>query len=146
MTLLAAAEGVQVWPITVAGWATLAMAALGLLAALYTWFKNLAHLNGLGERVTAVEQAQKQSEAREAQFLRSVDKVLAAQDALLERVARNDKATEDCRDVMQQYALEVGVKIDELRKLVNDEGRRAGERLQAVETEIKVTRDLRRTA
>lgn len=131
----------QVWPVTIAGWVTLVVAVLGLLGVLYTYAKNIAQLNGLGARVTKVEDAQKKTEEREAQWLRSLDKVLLAQEGLLEKLGAASKGADSCSDEMQKYAIEIGSKFDALQRTVNEEGRKAGERLQAVETELRITRE-----
>lgn len=136
-----AGQSTEVWPITVAGWVTLVVAVLGLLGVLYTYAKNIAQLNGLGARVTKVEDAQKKTEERELLWIRSLDKVLAAQEGLLEKIGAANHGATACGEDMQKYAVEIGSKFDELRRTVNDEGRKAGERLQAVETELRITRE-----
>lgn len=134
------ADALQVWPVTVAGWVTLTLAVLGLIGALYSYAKTMVHLNGLGERVTAVENRQTRAEEREQQILRAIDKMTTAQDELLKEVGRAHASAATCSKEMEEYAIDVGAKVDELRRIVNDEGRKAGERLQAVETELRLTR------
>lgn len=133
-------DAVQIWPVSVAGWATLVLAVIGLAGALYSYAKTMVHLNGLGERVTAVENRQERSEEREQQILRSIDKVTAAQDGLLKELGRAQAGAVTCSEEMEKYAIDVGAKVDELAKSVAREARAAGERLQALETELSLTR------
>ncbi|MEP6990080.1 MAG: hypothetical protein ABJA80_04050 [bacterium] len=134
-----------VWPITIAGWIALVIAVLGLLGVLYSYAKNMATLNGLGARVSDVEKAQKANEAREIEWIRALDRVTASQEALLERIGQASKGAQSCSEDMERYAIEIGSKFDHLTKVVNEEGRRAGERLQAVETELRITRETKAT-
>lgn len=124
--------------------------------------KIVGRLDGFGGRVQKIEEAQQRSEAREEEWIRSLERVLAANTSLVESVARANKAADDCNTDSRDYFVAIGVKIDnathdmresvdrlasevrrDVDKLgddVHEEGRKMGERMKAVETRLDYPR------
>lgn len=46
-----------IWPVTATGWVSLIGLGLGVLASLWAFAKGMARLNGLGDRVNAIERS-----------------------------------------------------------------------------------------
>lgn len=135
------------WPTTGAGWVTLVGGTIAVIATLVTglwgYFKFLAHLNGLGARVGAVEREQAAAKERDETLARSMERMTYAQEQLFKEIGEAKQQSTGCVEEMKDFTLVVGSKIDEFRHEFNQEMRHAGERLQAVETEIKLTRPRR---
>jgi hypothetical protein len=124
------------WPTTVVGWITVVGFLAGLVSGLWAYAKFLAHLNGLGTRVDIVEKHQAAAEERDETLSRAMDRVTQAQDHLLEKIGAAERQSSRCSEDMEQYTREVGSQIHELTKLIQHEGREAGERLKGVETKL----------
>lgn len=122
-----------VWPTTVAGWVALAAGGIALLAALYTHAKNLANLNGMGRRLEKIEEAEERRTQQAADLVRMVERCTDAQVSLAERVAEAKKAADSCDDRARDHSIEIGAKIDDLRKEV----RTLADRLLVMETKAE---------
>jgi hypothetical protein len=136
----AATSGAQVWPVTVAGWVTLVGGVIGLtvtiVGSIIAYGKFLGKLNGFGERVSVVEKEQAAAKERDEVLTRTMERMTQAQEHLLEKIGQAERASEQCGDSMQEYTIKVGTEIHELAKLIQHEGREAGERLKGVETKL----------
>ena len=137
------------WPETAGGWVALGASLIALIASLYSWIKTkgkqeasheylLKEINGLGGRVTNVESEQARIRGEHAELGKLLDRVTTTQLGLMEKIGDARKAAEGCDERTDQFAREIGSKVDELRKLINEEGRRTGERLSAVETQLRI--------
>lgn len=136
----AAASGADVWPVTVAGWVTLVGGGIGLLVSIIgsiiAYGKFLGKLNGFGERLGTVEKEQAAAKERDEVLTRALDRMTQAQEGLLEKLGHAERASEQCEDSMQGYTIKIGAEIHDLAKLIQHEGREAGERLKGVETKL----------
>jgi biopolymer transport protein ExbB/TolQ len=124
------------WPTTVVGWITVVGFLAGLVSGLWAYAKFLAHLNGLGARVDAVEKEQTAAKERDENLSRAMERMTRAQEQLLEKLGAAEHKSDRCSEDMEQYTREVGSQIHELTKLIQHEGREAGERLKGVETKL----------
>jgi hypothetical protein len=142
--LVALPEPSAVWPTTVAGWFTLGGVIIGvggtIIGSFITYGKFLAKLNGFGERVGLVEKEQSAAKERDELLARTMERMTYAQEQLFKEIGEAKQQSGGCVTDMQDFSLAIGSKIDEFRREFNAEMRHAGERLQAVETEIKLTR------
>lgn len=138
--LLSLPEPPPIWPVTIAGWVTLVGGGLTMVVAAIGYFvaygKFLAKLNGFGERVGAVEKEQAVAKERDEVLSRSMERMTQAQEHLLEKIGAAEHQSARCGEDMEQYTREVGSQIHELTKLIQHEGREAGERLKGVETKL----------
>lgn len=125
MLLPGASEGV--WPTTVTGWIALVVSGGAALAMMYSHAKGLARLNGFGGRMTEIEKEQEATRAREQTYLTTLEKVLATQASLLEKLGDAKRTSEQCDDDMRTFATEIGSKIHAMDKNLS-------ERLTRVET------------
>lgn len=119
-----------VLPTSVAGWLGI-IGTFGLaVGAVLAWGRWVEHLNGLGKRVEKTEQAEERRMQQATDLVRMVERCADTQTSLVERVAEARKAAEACDDKARDHSLELGVKIDDLRKEV----RTLADRMLVMET------------
>lgn len=145
---LAVPPDTVVWPVTVAGWFTLVGLVISfggtIVGSFIAYGKFLAKLNGFGERVSVMEREQAAAKERDETLSRTMERMTYAQEQLFKEIGEAKQQAGGCVTEMQEYSLVVGSKIDEFRREFNQEMRHGGERLQAVETEIRLMRPQRR--
>lgn len=93
-------------------------------------------LDGFGGRLDSYEAEQTRSIAREQEWIRSLERVLSANENLVQSVARAGKSAEQCESSAEQWFRELAVKFDAMTKELSDNRRIDGERLRAVETRL----------
>lgn len=130
------APALATWPVTITGWFALFLSAAGLVSVIYGYAKGIAKLNGYGERLKRQEGKVDRLSAQATEFERQVERVTVAQGQLLREIAATQKSAEGCNIQVQDFAVMIGSKIDELRRALEHEARGAGERLVKVETKI----------
>jgi hypothetical protein len=135
------------WPVTVTGWVTLVTAILALggtiLSWIWGWAKLMAKLNGLGGRVSAVEEEQARARGREESLSKLVSDFGHVLERVSEKLGEAKKATEGCNERTEAFAIQIGSKIDDFLRESREDRRALGERLTAVETELRLTRQQR---
>lgn len=123
-----AVEGV--WPVTVAGWVTL-VASLGTLVLIpFSYGKWIQKMNGLGQRVTEVEDASKLQSAFSQED--SKRRLLAEQDGnhLRERVREVEVRVDAIERNINEHHIEQ-------RTLIQEIGRQQMEALHALELRVE---------
>lgn len=116
-----ASDSVQsVWPTSIAGWLTLILAVFGLVGGIIAYGKQqgrqTSQLNAFGRRVKQLEDNDTKRDAEIRTLHDDVRRVLNAHDGLLKEIARASKTAEQCEELMEKYAIEIGIKIDEWRR------------------------------
>lgn len=134
--LQASAPVLGVWPATATGWASLLVATAALVSILYGYAKGIAKLNGYGERLQRQEGKVERLSAQATEFERQVARVTDAQERLLDRIGAAERSAEGCNANVTNFGIEIGSKVDDLRRTMEREARSAGERLVAVETKL----------
>ena len=95
-------------------------------------------LNGLGERVKAVESNHGRLEGQFIEHQRTVDRVLTANAQLLTEIGRAERASSLCREDTERYTLEIGSKVDTLRREVLAEVGTLNTSVAKLETEVRL--------
>lgn len=73
-------------------------------------------LNGMGERVGKVEANHKTLEGQFTEHQRSVDRVLVQNDNLLREIGKADRSVTQCRDDTERFSIDIGTKVDTMRR------------------------------
>lgn len=97
-----------------------------------------AQLNGLGERVKTVEANHERLEGQFIEHQRTVDRVLTANAQLLTEIGRAERASSLCREDTERYTLEIGSKVDTLRREVLAEVGTLNTSVARLETEVRL--------
>lgn len=132
----------RVWPTSVGAWVAVVVSG-GLL---FDRIKNRGKkegidesvLNGMGERVQKVETAQTALEGRFLEHQRSVDRLIDQHSQLLNQIGKAEKSSERCFDDMQKFTIDIGSKIDNLRREVVDQVGAIKVSLAEVKTEVNL--------
>lgn len=77
-----------------------------------------ATINGLGARVRDVETNHERLEGQFLEHQRTVDRILAQNGQLLTEIGRAERSAGQCREDTERYTLEIGSKVDTLRREV----------------------------
>lgn len=125
-------------PITVTGVMAFLLSLAALLSIIYGYAKGLARLNGYGERLNQHKVTMETFRAQATEFERQVQRVTVAQEQLLREIAAAQKTAEGCGAQMQDFAIQIGSKIDEMRRESRNEARETGERLASLETAVRM--------
>jgi hypothetical protein len=126
--------GLDSWlPNTATGWIT-TIGFLGLLGK-EIWKRGQKEavseetINGMGARIEAVERSNSQLVGQFQEHQRTVDRILASNEKLLVEIGHAEKGAAQCREDTEKYTLEIGSKVDTLRREILAELREAREEL-----------------
>lgn len=95
-------------------------------------------LNGMGTRIGKVEESQKRMEGQFTEHQRSVDRVLHEHGQLLTAIGQAKNASDRCLDDMQKFTIDIGSKIDGMRRELVDQVSGIKVSLEAVKTEVRL--------
>lgn len=95
-------------------------------------------VNGMGLRITKVEADNKRLEGQFAEHQRSVDRVLLQNEGLLKEIGKAENAAARCGDDMERYTIQVGTKVDEMRRELSGKIGDLTVQLEGVKTEVRL--------
>lgn len=145
--------GLEGWlPTTATGWIT-TVGFIGLLGK-EIWKRGQkeavseAAFNGMGARVTAAEKKNEQLFGQFQEHQRTVDRILLSNEKLLLEIGHAERSAQQCRDDTDRYTIEIGSKVDTLRREVLAELRETreefGDRAGKLEVDIAtLTREVK---
>lgn len=73
-------------------------------------------INGIGLRVKAVESNHERLEGQFIEHQRTVDRVLVANENLLKEIGRAERASMTAREDSEKFTIDIGSKVDALRR------------------------------
>lgn len=73
-------------------------------------------VNGLGSRITNVEQNHTKLEGQFAEHQRSVDRVLVQNEGILREIGKAERSVTQCQDDTEKFSIEIGGKVDTMRR------------------------------
>lgn len=99
-------------------------------------------VNGMGVRVKAIEDGYARLEGQFTEHQRSVDRVLGQNEHLIKELGKAERGTDQCREDTEKFSIEIGSKVDTMRRDVLQELRETreefGSRAGALEVNIGV--------
>jgi hypothetical protein len=95
-------------------------------------------VNGMGVRITKVEADNKRLEGQFQEHQRSVDRVLLQNEGLLKEIGKAENAASRCGDDMERYTIQVGAKVDDMRRELSGKIGDLTVQLEGVKTEVRL--------
>jgi hypothetical protein len=139
----AAASGAPFWPVTIVGWIT----ALGFIGGLALYLidrgKREEKINGWGRRVDETVEEMRKVSGKQEEHARLMASIVADQVRITEALGEAKKGAEDCEASSERHTIEIGVKVDEMRRSIEGKISAFGERLAGVERELELGRQVR---
>jgi hypothetical protein len=130
------------WPVTISGWVALVTSIVTaitvLIGAPVAWGRWIQKINGLGERLKLVEDAQKESKGAEMERVRQFDEVMHEQRTIIAAIGRAEKSSESCREEIDQHALALGSLVSGAVTKMGAMELHLSQRLTAVETALNL--------
>lgn len=126
------------WPQTAVGWLTFGGLVVAAIVGIYGYAKAIVQVNGLGGRVTEVEKGQAAAKGREEERDKLFMRMQQTQSELERRIGEAHAVADECNDKSTEYFQEIGVKLTNLMRKVDEEGRLTHGRLTAIETELRL--------
>lgn len=132
----------KVWPTSVGAWIAVLVSGGLLIDRIRNRGKregvDESTLNGMGSRIEKVEKGQERMEGQFSEHQRSVDRVLHEHGQLLTQIGQAKNSSDRCLDDMQKFTIDIGSKIDQLRREVVDQVGGIKVSLEAVKTEVRL--------
>jgi hypothetical protein len=132
----------KVWPTSVGAWIAVFLSGGLLIDRIKNRGKkegiDETALNGIGSRVEKVEKAQERMDGQFQEHQRSVDRVLGEHGNLLTALGKAERSSERCLDDMQKFTIDIGSKIDNLRREVVEQVSDIKVSLEGVKTEVRL--------
>ena len=106
-------------------------------------------LNGLGDRVTKTEHKFDRLDGQFTEHQRAVDRVLVQNENLLREIGKSERSVQQCHDDTEKFSIELGTKVDTMRRDVLAEVRQTRDELtekigtlevglESVKTEVRL--------
>ena len=115
----------SILPTSVGGWLAIFTAAGLLIDRIRNRGKkegvDEATVNGLGSRVHDVELVVERIEGQFLEHQHTVDRVLFSNENLLKEIGKADRSVVQCREDTEKFAIEIGSKVDAMRRDVLSE-------------------------
>jgi hypothetical protein len=131
------------WPATVVGWITVAGFVAGSIVYLIDRGRREEKINGWGKRVDDTASALEHIRGTQEEHARLMAGIVATQERITEALGESRRASEDCESNAERHSIEIGVKVDEMRRSIEDKIGKFGERLAGVERELELGRTVR---
>lgn len=131
------------WPTTAIGWLTFVVAVGGLIGMIYRHAKTLNALNGLGGRVDAVEQRLSIIDGQNIERDKAFALMVQANAQLIQQIGEAKKSSEQCDSNSEQYFVQIGSKIDEMRRELGSKSELYVGKFAAIETELRIRNQAR---
>jgi hypothetical protein len=121
------------WPATVVGWITVVGFIGGSVVYLIDRGRREEKINGWGKRVDETAGELAHIRGVQEEHARVMAGIVAAQERITEALGEAKKSAEDCETTAERHAIELGTKVDDMRRSI--EGKIGGfaERLAGVE-------------
>lgn len=123
------------------------LSILALAGVIYGWGwkarQQTETINGLGERVKTVEDAQKRSAERDTQWVLSLERVLEHNKQLVLAVGEAKGAAAACEEDMLEATQDIRNQINYLVRTINESDVKAEGRMASMETELRLLRQQR---
>lgn len=139
----AAESGPQFWPATIVGWITTLGFIGGLALYLVDRGKREEKINGWGKRVDDFKEELATVRGTQEEQARIMAGIVADQVRFAEAMGKAVRASEDCEAGSERRTIEIGVKVDEMRRSIEGKIGAFGERLAGVERELELGRSVR---
>lgn len=139
----AAESGAPFWPVTIVGWITTLGFIGGLSLYLIDRGKREEKINGWGRRVDETVEEMTKVKGRQEGHERLMASIVADQVRITEALGKAVRAAEDCESGSERRTIEIGVKVDEMRRSIETKIGAFGERLAGVERELELGRRMR---
>ena len=97
-----------------------------------------ATVNGLGVRISKTETNIDRLFGQFAEHQRTVDRVLGANENLLKEIGHAEKGASQCREDYERFTIEIGTKVDDMRRELSGKIGELAIQLKGVETEVKL--------
>lgn len=147
MALWVAAQPSTIGPLK--DWASTFLAIAAVLVVIYGYAKSIAKwngletdftksLNGIGERIKAVEVALERMDARADLLDRTQDRAADDRTRIHERLGKAEKSAEDCGDNIDQTRADIAGRVNDMRLYGDREFAKLRERLASIEKEIDI--------
>lgn len=131
------------WPTTVVGWITV----LGFIGILIGYIVERTRrdekINGWGARVDEFGKELATVRGTQEEHAKVMAGIVAAQERIVEELGKATKAAEDCEATSERHTLELGSKVDDMRRSIEAKIGQFGERLAGVERELELGRTSR---
>jgi hypothetical protein len=128
------------WPVTGAGWVALVSSVIALASALigglWSYFKVLGHIDGAMKRVSVLENWKTQEEGRELEKTLAYERMVNAQEHLLQEIGRATAEAKQCGVDTEQLGTRIETKLEAFMAEFRVADRRSGDRLMRLETLI----------
>lgn len=95
-------------------------------------------VNDFGARVGKVEAANKVFEGQFSEHQRQLAEVLAQNGQLLREIGHAEKGADQCREDTEKFAINIGVKVDEMRRELSGKIGDLTVQLEGVKTEVRL--------
>ncbi len=140
MLLAAIPEPSSFWPTTIVGWITTA----GFLASIGLFFidrgKREQKINDWGERVNVWGEDVKRLEGTMGEHEKLMVGIVTTQERITLELGKATTKAEDSEATSERHAIELGVKVDEMRRSLEQKLGTFGERMAGVERELELGR------
>lgn len=126
-----------IWPVTATGWVSLIGLGLGVLASLWAFAKGMARLNGLGDRVNAIERSDAEQNGHLVLIDRFMDRSSDDRAVLHREVGESRRMAEECKDDIQTTRADIVGAIHDMQRAMTDQMGAMRERVRALEAIIE---------
>ncbi|MCY7380686.1 MAG: hypothetical protein LH467_15265 [Gemmatimonadaceae bacterium] len=137
----AASSGI--WPVTIAGWFTLAAVMGGAVTFFIDRGKQEQKINDWGARVNMFGDDLKRIEGVQLEHAKLMAGIVSDQVRITQELGRSERAAEECGDNATKHSIEIGVKVDNMRLSIEGKISAFGERMAGVERELELGRQMR---
>jgi chromosome segregation ATPase len=121
---------------TVKDWSALLLSGFAIASVVYGYTKALVHLNGLGDRVKAIELKEEANSTRLNKLEREAERASDDRQHLHEQVGEAKRAAEQCNDATDQMRADIVGAINDMRVTMSNEMGALRERVKALEVEM----------
>lgn len=135
---LAAGQGGGIWPVSISGWVSLVASLTALAVALIGYGKWIERLNGMGGRVTTLEQKDQARVGAETERIRQLDRILNQHEDLIRQIGEAKGQATEARRESDENLLHMTSALSSLERSLNDMRLDLSQRMTAVETTLQL--------